>query len=78
MIVNSCQCIDQHQLHVFTVRAQKANLLLCNMLLEAIHVALWAAYSVIMNVHLHPDYVSFQYLIPNKSYNKTCDLENKP
>ena len=30
MIVNSCQCIGQHQLQVFTVKAQKANLLLCN------------------------------------------------
>ena len=30
MIVNSCQCIGQHQLHIFTMRAQKANLLLCN------------------------------------------------
>ena len=31
MIVNSCQCIGQHQLQVFTVRAQKANLL-CNVI----------------------------------------------
>ena len=51
------------------------------MLLEAIHADLWAAYAVVMNVHyilIMLVKVSFQYLIPNKSYNKTCDLENQP
>ena len=51
------------------------------MLLKAIHVELWAAYAVVMNVHyilIMLVKVSFQCLIPNQSYNKTCDLENQP
>ena len=40
---------------------------------------LWAAYAVVINVHyilIMLAKVSFQYLIPNKSYNKSCDLKN--
>ena len=79
MIVNRCQCIDQHQLQVFTVRAhQKARLV---MLLEAIHMELSTAYAVVMNVHyilIMLVKVSFQYLIPSKRYNKPCNLDNQP
>ena len=50
------------------------------MLLEAIHVELWAAYAVVVIVHfilIKLVKVSFQYFIPNKS-DKPCDLKNQP
>ena len=50
-------------------------------LLEAIHVELWASY-LRSGYECAHDYilvkVSFQYLIPNKSYNKPYDLKNQP
>ena len=44
------------------------------MLLEAIHVELWFAYAVVVNVHvilIKLVNVLFQYLIPNKSLRQT-------
>ena len=72
IIVNSCQCVGQHQLQVFTVRAQKACFVYN--VVGSHTCGFWAAYA---ECTLHLDYASesfiSQYLIPNKTYDKPCD-----
>ena len=51
------------------------------MLLEAIHMELWAAYAVAVIMHfilIKLVKVLFQHFIPNKSYDRYCDLKNQP
>ena len=61
MIINSCQCIGQHQLQVFTVRAQKANLLLCNVVGSHTCGSLGCLCSG-NECALHPDYASKSFI----------------
>ena len=67
MIVNSCQCIGQHQLQVFTVRAQEANLPLCNVVGSHTCGALGCLCSG-NECALHPDYAGETFI--SISYSK--------
>ena len=64
MIVNSCQCIGQHQLQVFTVRAQlqKAHILLCNVVGSHTCGALGCLCSG-NECALHPDYAGESFIL---------------
>ena len=62
MIVDSCQCVGQYQLQVFTVRAQKANLLLCNVVGNHTCGALGCLCSG-SDCAFHPDYAGESFRI---------------
>ena len=71
MVVNYCQCIGQHQLQVFTVRAlaQKASILLCNINVVGSHTC--GALGCLCSGNecaLHPNYAGESFI--SISYSK--------